>query len=362
MAEELRSICKPLLVESDEGSASRTAWYEVAEIGIEGRGWSDVKAPYDRLPAKADGVVPRKVWALSRHTAGLYVRFRTDARIIRANWKVRFRVSSSHMPDTAVCGLDCYSRADNGWRWVGLGQPLGRGLEFNDTILEEPPAGMHEYLLYLPLFSALRYLRLGFNEEAKVFRSEPFPSSLAQPYCFYGTSLTQGASVSRPGKAHTAGIGRVFGRPVINLGFSGHGLMDISIAELMAELDCSYYFVDCVYNMTPESLRVRGRAFITHLRAARKDTPIVLISPPPYDNDWFLEAQHRNNQEKIDTLHEVFAELKDSGINNLHLVDLSRYPRDAESAVGNHISEIGHYRIVRALEAALKDLGEIPKE
>src|SRR5215475_5218242 len=56
-----------------------TLWYDVRSLGVEGQGWKDVKAPFDRLPAKAEEMVRKEVWGLSRHSAGLCVRFVTDA-------------------------------------------------------------------------------------------------------------------------------------------------------------------------------------------------------------------------------------------------------------------------------------------
>lgn len=54
-------------------------WYDIRELGIEGQGWKDVKAPYDRLPAKAEGKVRDAVWGLSRTRLG----WRCDLRPIR---------------------------------------------------------------------------------------------------------------------------------------------------------------------------------------------------------------------------------------------------------------------------------------
>ncbi|REJ86374.1 MAG: hypothetical protein DWQ34_27640, partial [Planctomycetota bacterium] len=62
----------------DEG----TLWYDVNLLTVEGREWSDLKSPFDRLPAEAEGVVRGAVWGLSRHSAGMRIRFVTDATTI----------------------------------------------------------------------------------------------------------------------------------------------------------------------------------------------------------------------------------------------------------------------------------------
>src|SRR5438067_8715079 len=63
-------------------------WYDVRPLGVEGRGWpeKDLQAPFDRLPRKAEKAVRPPVWNLSHHSAGLCVRFVSDAPAIQARW------------------------------------------------------------------------------------------------------------------------------------------------------------------------------------------------------------------------------------------------------------------------------------
>src|SRR4051812_11643251 len=61
-------------------------WFDIRKFGVEGQGWKDTKAPFDRLPSRAEGVVREPVWNLSRQSAGLAVRFVTAADTIHARW------------------------------------------------------------------------------------------------------------------------------------------------------------------------------------------------------------------------------------------------------------------------------------
>src|SRR4051794_13582100 len=63
-------------------------WIDARDLVVEGKGWNDTKAFYDRLPAKADGKVPRPVWNLSHNSSGMHLRFITDATNITARWAV----------------------------------------------------------------------------------------------------------------------------------------------------------------------------------------------------------------------------------------------------------------------------------
>ena len=58
------------------------------------------------------------VWNLSRHSAGMMVRFRTDATEIHADYKVTSKkLAMVHMPATGVSGLDLYATDTDGqWK------------------------------------------------------------------------------------------------------------------------------------------------------------------------------------------------------------------------------------------------------
>ncbi|HEX2522730.1 MAG TPA: SGNH/GDSL hydrolase N-terminal domain-containing protein, partial [Terriglobia bacterium] len=103
----------------------KTRWYDIAQLTLEGRGWTQTEAFYDRLPTKAKGVVRDPVWKLSHDSAGMCVRFITDATSIQARWNVRSEnLALPHMPATAVSGLDLYVKTENGrWRWLSVGRP-----------------------------------------------------------------------------------------------------------------------------------------------------------------------------------------------------------------------------------------------
>src|SRR5690606_11261626 len=94
-------------------------WYDPVQWGAQGKGWQDTLSPYDRLPAKAQAMVPQTVWNLSRNSAGLYVEFETDATTIEARWTLTSpNLALPHMPATSVSGVDLYVADDDGnWHW-----------------------------------------------------------------------------------------------------------------------------------------------------------------------------------------------------------------------------------------------------
>src|SRR5688500_9052844 len=95
-------------------------WVDARELTLEGKGWTDVKNFYDRLPARAEKLVRPAVWNLSQDSAGMCVRFVTDASAIQARWVLRKdSISMPHMPASGVSGLDLYVKEQGKWHWTG---------------------------------------------------------------------------------------------------------------------------------------------------------------------------------------------------------------------------------------------------
>ena len=220
-------------------AAQEVQWQGVAAFGIEGQGWAGTGHYFDRLPESAKAKVSDVAWKQSKESAGLCVRFVTDASAVHARWSL---TASSpdipHMPATGCTGLDLYTRgANNTWRFVGNGRP---GKQEGNVSPFELPGGawpQRECLLYLPLYNGTLSLELGVKPGAHLEKAPPRPDGLRQPVVIYGTSITQGGCALRPGTAWASILGRLLDRPIINLGFSSAGTMTPPVGEVLAELN-----------------------------------------------------------------------------------------------------------------------------
>ena len=194
-----------------------------------GQGFADTAMPYDRLPARAEGVVRPEVWNLSRYSAGIRVGFRTDATSIHARWTLtEEQLAKHHMAATAVSGLDLYIDLGEGYRWAGIGRP--ESFPDNEAaLLSGGVEGEKRCLIYLPLYNGVSALSVGVPTGCALEPISDLADSL--PILFYGTSITHGASATRPGSAHVQKIGRRLGIPTINLGFSGNGRMEPEVSR-----------------------------------------------------------------------------------------------------------------------------------
>ena len=333
-------------------------WYDVRPLGLEGQGWADTKAPFDRLPAKAEKTARPPVWGLSRHSTGLCVRFVTDATAIHARWTVTNKnLAMPHMPATGVSGLDLYVKGAAGkWQWVANGRPSAETT--TAQLATGLAAGEKEYLLYLPLYNGVSSVEIGVPKGAALKKADARPAGTEKPLVFYGTSITQGGCASRPGMVHTAILGRSLDRPVINLGFSGSGTLDPDIAVLMGELDAGVFVLDCLPNLSPQQVAERTEPFVTALRKAKPNTPILLVEDRSYANAPVLPALAKRNADSRTAYKKAFDALVAAGDRNLHYLPGDKLiGDDGEGTVdGSHPTDLGFMRQADVFATALKPL------
>jgi hypothetical protein len=336
-------------------AAADLDWHDVTTWGVEGRAWPEQERLrwFDRLPGAAQKTVTSNVWNLSRDSAGMMVRFKTDATALHVHYKLaKARLAMPHMPATGVSGVDFYARGDDGrWRWVQVAKPDQQ--EVRVEVIKDLASGWREYAAYLPLYNGVESLEIGVPRGA---RFEGLAPRAEKPIVFYGTSITHGACASRPGMVHTAILGRRLDRPVVNLGFSGNGRMDAAVGEFLAQMEAAVYVIDCLPNMSPALVRERCAPLVKQLRAARPDTPIVLVEDRRYTNDWILPQRKKFHDDNHAALREAFAALQQEGVKGLFYIPGDHlYGDDTEGATdASHASDLGFMRQADVMEPVLR--------
>ncbi|MBI5282955.1 MAG: SGNH/GDSL hydrolase family protein [Candidatus Solibacter usitatus] len=321
-------------------------WRDARELLVEGQGWRETKQAFDRLPARAEGLVRKEVWDLAHDSAGVAVRFVTDAPTIRARWTLKSeKLAMPHMPATGVSGLDLYVRLPGGWRWVANGRPEKQANE--QTLLANWPGGRREYMLYLPLYNGVMSVEVGVPEGANLEAA----AVGAKPVVVYGSSIAQGGCASRPGMAYPAILGRRLDRPVINLGFSGNGKSEPELAELLNEIEASVYVYDSLPNLSSVEAWERVEPFVRKLRYAHPETPVVLVENAVYANAQFVEQRRTIAAEKNVVLRGVYEKLRKEGDRRVFYVRGGElYGDDGEATVdGVHPTDVGFMRMAEAI-------------
>ncbi|MBE7540265.1 MAG: SGNH/GDSL hydrolase family protein [Opitutaceae bacterium] len=335
-------------------AAAGVEWHDVTTWGAEGREFVDEKRLrwFDRLPASAEAEVTKNVWNLSRDSAGMVVRFKTDASSLHVHYLLsKDRLAMAHMPATGVSGVDFYARDAKGhWRWVNVTRPATQ--EVKVEVIKDLMPGLREYAAYLPLYNGVEFLRIGVPAGS---RFEPL-APRRKPIVFYGTSITHGACASRPGMVHTAILGRRFDRPVVNLGFSGNGRMDTAVGDCLTRIDAAVYVIDCLPNMTPGMVTERTAPLVRQIRAVKATTPIVLVEDRRFSNEWITPNKKRFHDENHAALRAAYDGLLKEGVSNLFYISGDHlYGDDADGAVdGSHASDLGFMRQADVMEPVLR--------
>jgi len=149
---------------------------------------------------------------------------------------------------------------------------------------------------------------------------------------------------------HTAILGRWLDQPVINLGFSGNGKMDLAVGEFMSQIDAAAYVIDCLPNMRPAEVREKCEPLVRLLRKARPEIPIILVEDRRFTNDWILPAKHQFHSENHAALQTAFENLTTEGVNGLFYISGDAlYGVDSEGATdASHANDLGFMRQAEA--------------
>ena len=328
-------------------SAQNVVYTDASVFPVYGKVSDQTNTRYERLPSSLQTVSRDPVWYLGQHSAGLYVRFRSNSTSIHARWESTFNNTMTHMTDTGTKGLDLYTIVDGEWRHVCSAQPQGKTSE--RTIIANMDPIEREYMLYLSLYDGVSSLEIGVDEGASLERPAVDRPSREKPIVMYGTSILQGGCANRPGMAHTNIISRRLDREVINLGFSGNALLDMEIAELMASVeDPGLYVLDYAPNAYADMIDANGETFFRVIRDAHPDVPVIFIEDvifphTIFDKEILAEVTLKNEAQK-----RLFLKLKKAGEKNIYYIAAEgMIGDDGEATVDAiHFTDLGMMRYV----------------
>lgn len=326
---------------------------------VEGQAWSkEVKSFYDRLPARAEKTVRNEVWELSQNSAGLSLRFRSNANEIIVKYVVSEELQFPHMPATGVSGVDLYAKNSDGkWLWCA-----GR-FSFGDTIVyrykgmlsKDEYENPFDYTLYLPLYNSVKWLEINVPDSSLF---TPLPARKEKPILVYGTSIAQGGCATRPGLAWTNILGRKLDRPVINLGFSGNGRLEKELIDLITEVDAKLYVLDCLPNLSPENigeLKKKIVESVKELKSKRPDIPVLLTDHDGYTDEEINPASKEETRILNTVQKQEFDSLATAGTKDIYLLTKNEIGQNIETMVdGTHPNDIGMMRYANAYEKKIR--------
>ncbi len=336
--------------------ATTLDWHSVTPSVVEGQGWTDTEEPFDRFPARAKSLVRKPVWNLSKHSAGLYVDFLTDARNISANWTLNSsRKEMAHMPATGVSGLDLYIQHDDGkWYFLGNGRPT-QPITNEGFLIRGLVGQQARYRLYFPLYNGVTDVKIGVPQGA-TFQFTKATDPPRKPVVIYGTSITQGGCASRPGMSFPAILGRRLHVPIVNLGFSGNGKAEAEVAQLLAELEPAAFLLDPLGNLQPNEVAERMPDFVRILRERHPEVPILLNENVRYPTTRFIESRKERVNQSNQFLQAIHKKRVGFGDRNIFIIPSCDLTSDSNDTTvdGTHPTDLGFLRMADAIEPYLR--------
>lgn len=264
----------------------KTFWIDGKHLPLEGRAFPDAERPYQRMPDRIKAVtnVNYGVWVQGLNSAGMLFRFNIrKSNQLKVRWSLTHKaLAGGNMSPFVKSGVDFYSWNEKlgQWRFQNCAKPTKQ--EGNEQTLWVPGSG--DVMLYLPCYNGTTKFEIGVAPTAEITPVKRRKCGIGKPIVFYGTSITQGGCVSRPGLAYPATVSRRFDAPHVNLGFSGNGRMEMEMADMLLEIDASCYVLDCLWNMKYQQVVERFEPFLEKLKAAKPDVPILTVEMCTVDN------------------------------------------------------------------------------
>ena len=336
-------------------------WYGVTDPGfrLDGNYWFKQTGLFRRLPLNTPELnLPEGADALGWHTAGVMLRFRSDAKEIRIRAKIGHTDRMDHMTLTGSMGFDLYVGEGSKKQYLHTTRFANDAKEYLVTLYGPyEKRVMREFTIHFPLYSGVDEFQVGLDNGSAV--CEPAPWKDDRPIVVYGTSIQQGGCASRPGMCHTNKLSRMLNRPFLNYGFSGSGRGEPEMAHLLAQIkDPAMYILDYDANTRPHLQRENLPVFIDILREKHPLTPILLVSRIFSSDELFLEPERLELRREYTELHlKEYAKRHESGDLNIHFLDGTVLTGDDPSECtvdGVHCTDLGFYLIAKNMAPVIE--------
>lgn len=270
---------------------------------------------FKRIPDDVANATSERVIKLNTNPSGGRIRFKTDSRclVIRASFPNISTRSIITMLNQA--GFDVYKTFNGKQEFIGCLYPPIDLIDSYDRSIDLGP-GEKEITIYMPIYNDVSEVYVGLEKDADVKPASPY--KYEKPILFYGSSITQGASVSRPGMIYEAIISRMFDVDFINLGFASAGKAEDAIVDYMADLDYSIFVSDYDYNApTLEYLEATHEKMYQKIRAKHPNAAYIMLTKPILHHNLKTEE----NQRRREIIYKTYKNAMQNGDKNVYIID-----------------------------------------
>ena len=302
---------------------------------------------YRRMPEAAAKGVSKGVHRLHACPAGGRIRFATDSTYVAIHVKMGRIFQMPHFALTGTTGFDLY--ADG--RFIKTFTPPLDVTDGYESVLDIKGKRLREITIDFPLFSEVTELFIGLQKDAVI--KEPCPYENEKPVVYYGSSITQGACASRPGRTYQSVLSRALHYDFVNLGFSGSAKGEDEMTEYIKTLDMSLFVYDYDYNApTSEHLAATHEKMFLGVREAHPNVPVLILSRPRF----YPSAEE---EERLRIIRATYENALARGDKNVYFIDgktLAALCEDDGTVDGCHPTDFGFASMVNAILPVMKQI------
>lgn len=291
---------------------------------------------------------------LSYHLAGGSLFYQTNAKELTFEIDYHNEPLMNHMSPLGESGFDLYLLKDDAFVFYDSIRPFPRQKNISVTV-KLPQSNHHVVLMHTPNYARLLSAVLHIEDDAYLM---PYDPHYQKSIFFYGTSITQGACASRPGMSYTNQIARMLKAEVINMGFSGNGLGELSVAAVTHQLpNLDMVVIDYEANAgAVGQLKKTLIPFIKCIRQVHPTIPIVMIGRIPFTRELFDIDDHQKRLNHRDYQSEVSKTIDLQPlffIDGEQLISVDEYEVTVD---GIHLNDVGMTLFAQRLTPLLNKL------
>lgn len=304
---------------------------------------------------------------LATNSSGLQVRFKTDSRRIFLRVLQNGVFDMKNMTFMGQCGFDLYYKEEDSdeFRFMNSGFPNYIDTKKYITILGGfKDSKIREYIINFPLYSTTTQLEIGLEENSVVYPTE-FKNK--GRIVTYGTSILQGGCVSRPGLSVTNMLSRYLDQEVLNFGFSGAGLLENEIGEVIANIskDIKILIIDAEANAGCDTwMYDRLEGFLNKFYELYPGLKVIIMNKTKMTIDKYIARNKRIKLFNDKFLKNIVKKYRKKGFkimffNNYNIFKLPYLNEDEFTVDGVHPNDIGMYLLFKNYLKAIRKVEKI---
>lgn len=320
---------------------------EASDLNIIGKVLKETPNPYHRVDTCKYKGFTKSENIQVRCASGLAVLFRTNSTTISVLGDYGYINNGVNTMGIALRGYDLYIKKDGEWLYAASGVPNNPKEGKNHVLIKNMDNSEKECMLYLPIYSEMYSVKIGVEEGSEI---EALESPFKYRVTMFGSSFTQGISISRSGMSYPAQFTRHTGIQLLSLGCSGNSKLQPYFADVLNDAEADAMLFDAFSNPKAEMIHDRLFPFIEKIREVHPETPLIFMQT--------IYRERRNfdlNTDKVESekmhMADSLMKIATKKYKNVYFIqtDTGENARET-SADGTHPTDMGYLGWSKSIE------------